>query len=94
MVSTRPAETGVEISRWLMHLADMKAEAKQVTEAALKLPERDRLQVASAIWKSMGGSEEQLADLAAVARGHELDTGKVIPKSQSEVFQKARAVLG
>ena len=72
----------------------MTAGAKQVTEAALKLPEQDRLQVASAIWKSVGGSDDQLADLIALARAHELDTGKVTPKSQAEVFQKARAVLG
>jgi hypothetical protein len=72
----------------------MTAGAKQVTEAALKLPEKDRLQVASAIWKSVGGTDEHLADIAALARAHELDTGKVTPKTQPEVFQKARAVLG
>ena len=72
----------------------MTTGVKRVTEAALKLSEPDRLQVASAIFKSVGGSEEYLADFAALARGHELDTGKVIPKSQSEVFQKARTLLG
>jgi hypothetical protein len=72
----------------------MTAGAKQVTEAALKLPERDRLQVASAILQSVGGSEEHLADLAALARAQEFETGKVTSKSQAEVFQKARAVLG
>lgn len=87
-------ETGVEISRRLAHLGGMTAGAKQVTEAALKLPERDRLQVASAIWKSMGGTDEHLADLAALARAQDFETGKVTPKSQAEVFQKARAVLG
>lgn len=69
----------------------MTAGAKQVTEAALKLPEQDRLQVASAIWKSMGGTDEHLA---ALARAQDFETGKVTPKSQAEVFQKARAVLG
>jgi hypothetical protein len=88
------AETGVEISRRLTQLAGMTAGAKQVTVAALKLPEQDRLQVASAIWKSMGGTDEHLADLAALALAHDLDTGKVTPKPQAEVFQKARAVLG
>jgi hypothetical protein len=72
----------------------MTAGAKQITEAALKLPEHDRLQVASAIWKSVGGSDEHLADLAALARAQEIETGKVTPKTQTEVFQKARAVLG
>lgn len=72
----------------------MTAGAKQVTEAALKLPEQDRLQVASAIWKSMGGTDEHLADLAALARAQDFETGKVTPKSQAEVFQKARTVLG
>ena len=70
------------------------AQTEQVTAAALKLTEKDRLQVASAIWKSVGGSEEHLADLAALARAQEFETGKAKPKSQSEVFQKARAVLG
>ncbi len=67
---------------------------QQITEAALKLPESDRLQVASAIWKSMGASDELLADLAALARSHELESGQVTPKTQTEVFNKARAVLG
>jgi len=71
----------------------MTTGAKHVTEAALKLPARDRLQVASAIWKSVGGSEEELADLAALSRAHELDSGKVTPKTQAEVFRKARAAL-
>lgn len=72
----------------------MTAGAKQVTEAALKLPEQDRLQVASAIWKSMGGASEHLADLAALARAHDFDAGQAKPKTQTEVFAKARAVLG
>lgn len=72
----------------------MTASTQQITEAALKLPERDRLTVATAIWKSMGASDESLADVAALARARELETGKVTPKSQAEVFQKARAVLG
>ena len=70
----------------------MTASAQQITEAALKLPARDRLTVVTAIWKSMGASDESLADVAALARAHELETGKVTPKSQAEVFQKARAV--
>ena len=72
----------------------MSSNTQQITDAALKLPEKDRLQVASAIWKSVGGSAEHLADLAALARSHELDTGTVTPKTQTEVFKKARAVLG
>lgn len=72
----------------------MTAGAKQITEAALKLPEQERLQVASAIWKSMGGAEAHLADLAALARAQEFETGKAKPKTQTEVFAKARAVLG
>jgi hypothetical protein len=38
--------------------------------------------------------QQHLADLAAVARAHDLETGKAKPKSQTEVFAKARAVLG
>ena len=72
----------------------MTASAQQITEAALKLPERDRLEVAAAIWKSMGASDESLADATALIRAHELETGAVTPKTQTEVFQKARAVLG
>jgi hypothetical protein len=71
----------------------MTASTKQITEAALKLPGRDRLQVATAIWKSFGASEDSVADLDALARSHELETGKVAPKTQAEVFKKARAVL-
>ena len=87
------AETGVEISHLLAHLASMTAGAKQIAEAALKLPEQDRLQVASVILNSVGGTGEHLADLAALARAHEVDSGKVTPKTQNEVFQKARAVV-
>jgi hypothetical protein len=71
----------------------MTAGAKQITEAALKLPEKDRLQVASAILESVGGTAAHLADLAALARSNELAAGKVVPKTQAEVFQKARAVV-
>ena len=71
----------------------MTAGAKQITEAALKLPEQDRLQVASALLRSMGGTDDHLADLSALARANELDAGKVAPGSQKEVFQKARAVV-
>ena len=71
----------------------MTARAQQITDAALQLPERDRLSVATAIWKSMGASDDSLADLAAVTRAQELDFGKVTPKTQAEVFKTARAVL-
>jgi len=71
----------------------MTAGAKQITEAALKLPEQDRLQVASAILKSVGGTEAHLTDLAALARACQLDSGEAAPKTQAEVFQKARAVV-
>ena len=71
----------------------MTARAQQITDAALQLPERDRLSVATAIWKSMGASDDSLADLAAVTRAHELDSGKVTPKTQAEIFKTARAVL-
>lgn len=32
-------------------------------------------------------------DHAALARAHELDTGKIAPKTQADVFLKARAVV-
>lgn len=72
----------------------MTAGAKQVADAALRLPEQKRLQVASATWKSVGGADEHLADLAALARAEEFETGQANPKTQTEVFAKARAVLG
>ena len=81
------------MSRLPTHLASMTAGAKQITEAALKLPEQDRLQVASAILKSVGGADEHLADLTALARAQELDSGKFVPRTQKDVFQKARAVV-
>lgn len=37
--------------------------------------------------------EGEAADLAALARAQELEIGKVTPKSQAEVFQKARSAL-
>lgn len=37
---------------------------------------------------------EEHADLAALARAHELESGKVTPKAQAEVFKKAQAALG
>jgi len=66
---------------------------KQITEAALKLPDRERLRIATAIWKSFGASEDSVADLDALVRSHELETGKDAPKTQAEVFKKARAGL-
>lgn len=72
----------------------MSATPQQVTQDALRLPERDRLRVAAAIWKSVGAPEEALSDLAALIRAHELDSGQVTPKSQAETFKNARAALG
>ena len=67
---------------------------QQITDAALHLSERERLGIASALWRSLGGNEEALADLAALARAHELDSGTVQPKTQQEIFRNARATLG
>jgi hypothetical protein len=72
----------------------MVLSTQQITDAALHLPERDRLDVAAALWKSLGGNEEAIADLAALARAHQLDSGKVQPKSHTDVFRNARAALG
>lgn len=72
----------------------MVLSTQQITDAALHLPERERLGVAAALWRSLGGNEEALADLNALARAHELDSGAVSPKSQQEVFAKARAAIG
>jgi hypothetical protein len=66
---------------------------QQITEAALHLNERDRLDVTAALWRSLGGNDEAVCDLAALARAHELDSGKVQPKSHSDVFSNARAAL-
>ena len=71
----------------------MAATTQQVTEAALRLPDRERLSVATAIWKSLGASDDALADLAALARAQELDAGKVAPRTHAEVFGHARAAL-
>ncbi|HEY8932101.1 MAG TPA: hypothetical protein VIM44_02180 [Rariglobus sp.] len=67
---------------------------QQITEAALHLSERERLGVTAALWKSLGGNEEALADLSALARAHELESGQVQPKSHKDVFRNARASLG
>jgi hypothetical protein len=72
----------------------MVLSTQQITDAALHLPERARLDVAAALWKSLGGNEEAIADLAALARAHEIDSGQVQPKSQADVFRNARAALG
>ncbi len=67
---------------------------QQITEAALHLPERERLDVAAALWKSLGGNDESLADIQSLARAHELDSGQVQPKTHDDVFRNARAALG
>jgi len=67
---------------------------QQITEAALHLNERDRLDVTTALWRSLGGNDDALGDLAALARAHDLDSGKVQPKSHADVFRTARAALG
>jgi hypothetical protein len=68
--------------------------SQQITEAALHLSERERLGVTAALWKSLGGNDEALADIQALARAHELDSGQVQPKTHDEVFRNARAALG
>ncbi len=67
---------------------------QQITDAALHLSERDRLGVTAALWKSLGGNDEALADIQALSRAHELDSGQVQPKSHGDVFNNARAALG
>jgi hypothetical protein len=72
----------------------MALSLQQITEAAMHLPERDRLGVTAALWKSLGGNDEALADIQALSRAHELDSGHVQPKSHSDVFRNARAAIG
>lgn len=67
---------------------------QQITEAALHLSERERLGVTAALWKSLGGNDEALADIQALSRAHELESGQVQPKSHAEVFDNARRALG
>jgi hypothetical protein len=68
--------------------------SQQITDAALHLSERERLGVTAALWKSLGGNDEALADIQALSRAHELDSGQVKPKTHDEVFRNARAALG
>ncbi|MCF3651604.1 hypothetical protein [Synoicihabitans lomoniglobus] len=68
--------------------------SQQITEAALHLSERERLGVTAALWKSLGGNDEALADMQALARSHELTSGEVSAKTHDEVFKNARAGLG
>jgi hypothetical protein len=78
----------------MSQLFNMVLSLQQITDAALHLPERDRLGVTAALWKSLGGNDEALADIQALARAHELDSGQVQPKSHADVFRNARAALG
>lgn len=68
--------------------------SQQITEAALHLSERERQGITAAFRKSLGGNDEALADIQALARAHELDSGQVQPESHADVFCNARAVLG
>ena len=67
---------------------------QQITDAALHLSARERLEVTAALWKSLGGNDEALADIQALTRAHELDSGQVQPKTHPDVFRNARAALG
>ncbi|MBC8040500.1 MAG: type II toxin-antitoxin system Phd/YefM family antitoxin [Opitutaceae bacterium] len=40
------------------------------------------------------GNDEVLADIQALSRAHELDSGQVQPKAHDEVFRNSRAALG
>jgi hypothetical protein len=50
--------------------------------------------VTAVLWKSLGGNDEVLADMQALTRAHELDSGQVQPKTHADVFRNARAALG
>jgi len=67
---------------------------QQITDAALQLSERERLRVTTALWKSLGGNDEALADIAALGRAHEVESGQVQSRTQAEVFGNARRALG
>ncbi len=75
-------------------VSPMVLSLQQITEAALHLTERERLNVTAALWKSLGGNDEVLADMQALTRAHELDSGQVQPKTHADVFRNARAALG
>jgi hypothetical protein len=70
---------------------------EQLTAQALALAERDRLAVATALWKSLknGGHpmDEEMASAISRARAQELDEGKVRRLSHDEVFKGARSAL-
>lgn len=66
---------------------------QHIIDAALHLSERERLGVAATPWRSLGGNEEAIADLADLVRAHELDSGAVQPKRKEDVFRNARAAL-
>lgn len=68
--------------------------SQQIARGRLHLSERERLVGTAALWKSLGGNDEALADIQALARAHELDSGQVQPKTHDEVFRNARAALG
>ena len=67
--------------------------SQQITEAALHLPASERLGITTALLKSLGSNDEALADIAALARAQDLDSGKIQPKAHDDVFRNARAAL-
>lgn len=71
----------------------MVATSEQITDAALRLPDRERFELATAIWKSLGASDDVLADLTAFIRAQQLDSGRVAPRTHAEVFGRARTAV-
>lgn len=68
------------------------------TEQALSLPLEDRIQLAEALWQSIGaglaaGKEREAVQIAA-QREAELTSGIVIGRTHEEVMQAARRALG
>lgn len=70
----------------------------QIAPEALKLPISERAQLAASLWESIGdpyslradGSEEMAVSLA-ITRDEEIESGRVVPLTHTEVMQRLRA---
>ena len=73
-------------------------EHRQLTEKAMALPLADRVDLAAALWQSIGeelqDGEERQAIEQAVRRDAELTSGAVSGRTHEEVMRSARRAIG
>src|SRR5439155_6680088 len=90
----RGSTTLRDLRRATGHLAGVTDDARRILEAALRLPDRERLKIAHELWESVPDADDEEPSPDEIERRiRDLDEGRVKPIPFDEVLAEARARL-